>query len=98
MHDDPLKGSVVHAFDGADGVLAPFYAFGVDAYRLADRLALINEDPDARLTGAHGRSDADARRPGPAAADVGGGQERVTACPAPGGGAAAKLASTRATE
>jgi outer membrane PBP1 activator LpoA protein len=52
--DDPLKGTVVHAFDGADGLLAPFYAFGVDAYRLADRLTLIGEDPDARISGATG--------------------------------------------
>jgi len=52
--DHLVKDAVMDAFDGAGGVLAPFYAFGVDAYRLADRLALFAQDPEARLTGATG--------------------------------------------
>ena len=49
-----IRNDVEAAFTGAAGPLAPFYALGVDAYRLADRLDLIVGLPQHRLLGGTG--------------------------------------------
>jgi uncharacterized protein len=51
---DPLRTEVETAFEDAGGVLASLYAFGVDAYRIVDRLDTMAGGPLTRVLGATG--------------------------------------------
>ncbi len=51
---DGLQSEVKAIWPSASGVLGPFYALGVDAYRLYPRLQQLKEIPEARLFGATG--------------------------------------------
>jgi outer membrane PBP1 activator LpoA protein len=52
VYPDKIKNELVAAF--ARQSPGPLHALGVDAYRLADRLALFTADPRSRLLGATG--------------------------------------------
>ena len=52
VYPDAIKSELAAAF--ARQSPGPLHALGVDAYRLADRLALFATDPNARLLGATG--------------------------------------------
>jgi uncharacterized protein len=51
---DPLRTAVESAFQHSRGVLGSLYAFGVDAYRIIDRLEALASEPHTRILGATG--------------------------------------------
>ncbi|EPM75455.1 lipoprotein, partial [Pseudomonas syringae pv. actinidiae ICMP 18886] len=52
--DDPLRQQVTAQWPQAAGSLGRLYAMGIDAYRLAPRLAQLKAMPDSRIDGLSG--------------------------------------------
>ena len=55
LYPTPIRDELAEARDGVSaGGLAPLYALGVDAYRLADRMDILLQSPNQRLLGGTG--------------------------------------------
>jgi len=55
LYPSPVRDELAQARDGVTaGALAPLYALGVDAYRLADRMDILLQAPNQRLLGGTG--------------------------------------------
>ena len=55
LYPSPVRDELAKARDGVTaGALAPLYALGVDAYRLADRMDILLQAPNQRLLGGTG--------------------------------------------
>lgn len=53
-HTDHLQSEIESLWPGSKGAMAPFYALGVDAYRLYPRLQQLKEIPGTRVYGETG--------------------------------------------
>jgi uncharacterized protein len=54
VYPSPIKNQLNNYFQSSRGDLESLYAFGLDAYRIADRIHSLADDADARMVGGTG--------------------------------------------
>jgi uncharacterized protein len=54
VYPNPIKNQLNNYFQSSRGDLESLYAFGLDAYRIADRIQSLAEDGEARMVGGTG--------------------------------------------